>query len=1462
MSLVESNGTRLSFFCERAGLKDQEALDALAEGQLIDKAVISTQARSVAAKFRLPNRVPVAVYARVQDAFRAFFAELARQVDVRFEYGAAETDVFARIQEYWAYAVDQVLGEDQSLKGELKAARLEMAERTLRLAVTSDVVVSRVRQKQYDEKIAQWLQEHLGLSVLVQAFADVARLSEEAENFRSLIEEQDRQEIQRAAAAAEEERKMMAANGGGKGGNGKGGKGNDGPPPERVELGHPIEEPPTRLKEIQDEMRRVAVQGRIFSVEKRELQSGRTLYTFNITDNSDSISCKVFSKGDKQIDMLNLLKDGLYLKVRGTVQFDTFAKELVLMIQDMIEVPKPTRQDRSEKKRIELHAHSLMSSLDGVMSIKDYVGQAAKWGHSAVAITDHGGVQSFPEAYAAGQKNGLKVLLGMEAYVVDDGVPIVLNMEPDVDEIRIDENTEWVVFDTETTGLNAAENTIIEIAAVKMKGREIIAEWTELVDPEVPISAKITELTHITNDMVRGKRKLADVMPDFRAFVGDAVLVAHNADFDMGFLRACSKRHDLEPWTNMALDTLPLARKLYTMKSYRLGSLAKKFDVDLVNAHRALDDTVALAKIFQYMLKDMAEAGYGTLQDLNRNDGEVDYASTRPFHATILVQNKTGLKNLYKLVSESHTKYFHRVPRVPRSLITKYREGLLVGTACMQGEVFDSILRGKTKEEIRDIAEFYDYLEIQPLAHYKPLLLNESVASLESVKEYHRLILDVGRSLDKPVVATGDVHFLNPEDAIYRQVFLQAQNDRTANDQPPLYFMSTDEMLEAFSYLGPELAQQVVIDNTHKVADLIEEVSPIPDKLYTPKIEGAEDDMRNMCYDKARELYGDELPTIVEERLEKELTSIIKHGFAVIYLISHKIVKKSLDDGYLVGSRGSVGSSFVATMSEITEVNPLPPHYRCPSCKHSEFIADGSVGSGFDLPDKDCPECGTAYDKDGHDIPFETFLGFKGDKVPDIDLNFSGDYQSRAHAYTKVLFGEEYVYRAGTIATVAEKTAFGYVKKFAEEKGWMLRNAEMMRLVSGCTGIKRTTGQHPGGILVVPDYMDVFDFCPIQYPADDNKAEWRTSHFDFHSIHDNLLKLDILGHDDPTVIRMLQDLTGLDPKKIPTDDQRVMSLFGGTEALTMDPDNPVTPERIRSKTGTYGIPEFGTKFVRQMLEDTKPSTFSELLQISGLSHGTDVWLNNAQSLIHKGICKLKDVIGCRDDIMVYLIYAGLEPSFAFKIMESVRKGKGLTEEMEEEMKKHNVPDWYIWSCKQIKYMFPKAHATAYVLMAVRIAYFKVHYPLEFYSAYFTVRADDFDLEIMTKGYDAILAKIVEIEEKGFQAAPKEKALHTVLEMALEMTARGFKFLPLDLYKSDGKQFQVIKEENGLLPPFGALAGVGESAANSLADAAKGGEFLSIQDLQERSRVSKSVIELLETHGCLQGLPETNQLSLF
>jgi DNA polymerase-3 subunit alpha (Gram-positive type) len=1442
MSLVETNGKRLSLFRDTLHWTNPATLSH-AEQVLIEKVIVSRSKQQVVIHLASENRLPPEIYQEIIDSL-AKRLPLEASVATRFRYPDVHDNVAQWIDSYWDLCVEQVCGSEPVSANALRQSERTMEDSQIRLSLLNQLALDRLQKKGVSSAMERWFRDEVGLSVRVQFQLD-EQANDKVEQIRqkNLEEELSLVEQMKQSIVAEEEKEKEKAS-----------DGAETVRPEKLAIGRPIEDSLTQIHMIGDEMRRVAVKGKVFGLETRSLASGRTLFQFNLTDFTDSIMCKIFAKEGKQLETLKLLADSKWVHVQGAVQFDTFAKELVLIAQDMFEIEPPARKDTAEEKRVELHLHTPMSTLDGVAPVKDLITQAAKWGHPAIAVTDHGVVQSFPEAYNAAKKAGIKCILGLEAYVVDDGVPIVYKLT-EANNYSINEETHYVVFDTETTGLNAAENTLIEIAAVKMKGSEIIGEWTTLIDPETEISPKITELTGISNDMVKGQPKLAEALPKFREFVGDAVLVAHNAEFDLGFISVCAARIGMDEWTNPVLDTLPLARKLYpSEKNYRLKTLTHKFGVDLVNHHRALDDTVATAKVFQYMLKDLRERGIDRLSQLNENDGDVDYSRIRPFHATILVQNKTGLKNLYQIVSESHVKYFYRHPRVPRSLLVKHREGLLVGTACQQGELFQSILRGKNQQELQEIAEFYDYLEIQPVEHYKPLLKNESISSLDAVKDYHQQILEIGRLLDKPVVATGDVHFLNPEDEIYRDVFLQSVGDPQAGDQPPLYFMTTDEMLHAFSYLGDQIGYQIVVENPRRIADRIDDVSPIPDKLYTPVIEGSDDEIRNMCYDKARHLYGSPLPEIVEKRLEKELTSIITHGFSVIYLISSKLVKKSLSDGYLVGSRGSVGSSLVATFSDITEVNPLPPHYLCPSCKYSEFIADGSFGSGYDLPDQDCPSCGTPLKKDGQDIPFETFLGFKGDKVPDIDLNFSGEYQPRAHKYTQDLFGADYVYRAGTIATVAEKTAFGYVKKYAEEKGENFRNAEIARLVSGCSGVKRTTGQHPGGIIVVPDYMDIYDCSPIQFPADDKSSEWRTTHFDFHSIHDNLLKLDILGHDDPTVIRMLQDLTEIDPKTIPTDDPQVMSLFSGTEALG------VTPEQIRSKTGTYGIPEFGTKFVRQMLEDTKPSTFAELVQISGLSHGTDVWLNNAQELIRKGICKLSDVIGCRDDIMVYLIYQGLEPSRAFKIMESVRKGKGVPPEDEEYMKSFGVPDWYIWSCKQIKYMFPKAHAAAYVLMAVRIAWFKVHRPLEFYATYFSVRADDFDLQLMTQGYQAIWNKIEEIEGKGITASPKEKALHTVLEMALEMTARGYNFYPLDLYQSDATKFQVM--ENGLLPPFGALAGVGESAAKSIVSARAEGPFLSVEDLQQRSRASKTVIELLQGFGCLKDLPETNQLSLF
>jgi DNA polymerase-3 subunit alpha (Gram-positive type) len=1036
---------------------------------------------------------------------------------------------------------------------------------------------------------------------------------------------------------------------------------------------------------------------------------------------------------------------------------------------------------------------------------------------------------------------------------VDDGVPIAYN-----EAHRLLSEDTFVVFDVETTGLSAVYDTIIELAAVKVKNGEIIDRFESFANPHHPLSATTIELTKITDDMLKDAPDVEEVLEKFYDWIGDCVLVAHNASFDIGFLNVGFKKIGRGKVTNPVIDTLELARYLYPeLKNHRLNTLCKKFNIELTQHHRAIYDAEATGYLLIHLLKDVHEKGILYHDELNKASSEQGgFQRSRPFHATLLVQNDVGLKNLFKLVSFSHVHYFYRVPRIPRSVLQKHREGILVGSGCDKGEVFEAMMQ-KGGEEAEQLATFYDFLEVHPPDVYKPLIEMEYVRDEAALRQIITNIVQLGEKLRIPVVATGNVHYLNREDKIYRKILIHSQaggNPLNRHELPDVYFRTTNEMLEAFAFLGEEKAKEIVVTNTQKIANMIEEVKPIKDELYTPKIEGADEEIRRMSYERAKSIYGDPLPEIVEKRLEKELKSIIGHGFAVIYLISHKLVKKSLDDGYLVGSRGSVGSSFVATMTEITEVNPLPPHYVCPNCKHSEFFDDGSVGSGFDLPDKNCPKCGTRYNKDGHDIPFETFLGFKGDKVPDIDLNFSGEYQPRAHNYTKVLFGEDNVYRAGTIGTVADKTAYGFVKAYVNDHNLQLRGAEIDRLAAGCTGVKRTTGQHPGGIIVVPDYMDIYDFCPIQYPADDTSAEWRTTHFDFHSIHDNLLKLDILGHDDPTVIRMLQDLSGIDPKTIPTDDPEVMKIFSSTESLG------VTPEQIMCNTGTLGIPEFGTRFVRQMLEETKPKTFSELVQISGLSHGTDVWLGNAQELIQNGTCTLSEVIGCRDDIMVYLIYRGLEPSLAFKIMESVRKGKGLTPEFEEEMRKHDVPEWYIESCKKIKYMFPKAHAAAYVLMAVRIAYFKVHHPLLYYASYFTVRAEDFDLDVMIQGSAAIRKRIEEINAKGLDASPKEKSLLTVLEIALEMCERGFSFKNIDLYRSQATEFVI--DGNSLIPPFNAIPGLGKNVALNIVRAREEGEFLSKEDLQQRGKVSKTILEYLESRGCLDSLPDHNQLSLF
>lgn len=1218
-------------------------------------------------------------------------------------------------------------------------------------------------------------------------------------------------------------------------------------------IGSNIQDEPLPLEQITEEEKRVTIQGYVFMKDIVKLRSGRSLLVLKVTDYTDSLEIKLFSRNDEDEQLFEAVKEGIWIKARGRVQTDTFSNELVMMPNDINEVNiTPKLDDFEGEKRVELHAHTTMSQLDAVVSPSRLIERAAMWGHDAIAITDHAAVQGFPEAHWAALKHDIKVIYGVEANVVDDGVPIAYN----VNESSFEEET-YVVFDVETTGLSSVYDTIIEIAGVKIKNGEIVDSFESFANPHRKLPDKIIEITKITDDMLIDAPEVDEVLKQFYEWVDDSVYVAHNATFDIGFLNQGYAKIGIEKIKNPVIDTLELARFLFPeLGNHRLNTLCKHLNIDLTQHHRAIYDAEATGHLFIKFIEILAEKEIVKLNQLNEHIGQGDsYQRSFPFHCTLLVQNEVGLKNLYKLVSMSHTDYFYRVPRIPRSLLQSHREGILVGSACSSGEVFESLIQ-KSIDEVEEIAQFYDFLEIQPLKQYYPLLEKEVIHNEAQIINIIRSIIELGERTNIPVVATGNVHQLESYETLYRKILIASQKGNPLNriTLPDTSFKTTNEMISEFSFLGEEKAREVVIENSRKIAEQIEKISPLKKELYTPTIEGAEEQIRELTYNRAKQIYGDPLPEIVEKRLQKELDSIIGHGFAVIYLISHKLVKKSLEDGYLVGSRGSVGSSLVATMTEITEVNPLPPHYVCESCHYNEFITDGSYASGFDLPDKACPNCEKTLMKDGQDIPFETFLGFKGDKVPDIDLNFSGEYQPQAHHYTKELFGEDYVYRAGTIGTIATKTAYGFVKGYANDRNIYYKNAEIDRLVAGCTGVKRTTGQHPGGIIVVPNDMEIYDFTPIQYPADDRTSDWKTTHFDFHSIDNNLLKLDILGHDDPTVIRMLQDLSGINPQEIPLDDEKVMGIFSSTEPLG------VTPEQIDNTVGTLGVPEFGTPFVRQMLEETKPKTFAELVIISGLSHGTDVWLGNAQELINNGTCQIGDVIGCRDDIMVYLMQKGLEASLAFTIMESVRKGKGLTPEWIEEMKKHDVPDWYVQSCQKIKYMFPKAHATAYVLMAVRIAYFKVYHPIYFYAAYFSVRASDFELETMVKGSDALRNRIKEIKQKGNEASPKEKSLLTVLEVALEMTERGFHFQNVDLYRSSATDFLV--DGNSLIPPFKVVDGLGTNAAFNIVKAREQGEFLSKEDLRERSKISKTVLQYLDDFGCLEGLEEKNQLSFF
>ncbi|MBU3170008.1 PolC-type DNA polymerase III [Clostridium estertheticum] len=1214
-------------------------------------------------------------------------------------------------------------------------------------------------------------------------------------------------------------------------------------------MGRNINDESMEIKDISETSGIICACGDIFKVNIIETKTGRIIITFYITDYSSSITVKCFPKPKEVEKMMEEIKVGLYCKIRGEASYDTYAREVVVMARDIIKLKKIERMDTAQEKRVELHLHTQMSAMDGISPASKLVERAAKWGHSAVAITDHGVVQAFPEAMDAAKKNKIKVIYGVEGYLVDDGVPIVINNKGETLDDR------FVVFDLETTGLSSENDKIIEIGALKIENGKIVDRFSEFVNPGIDIPYKIIELTGITNDNVSDAASIEDVLPKFLEFTKDSVLVAHNSDFDASFIKKNSQRLGLK-FENAIMDTIPLAKYLLKdLKTFKLNTVAKYLGITLENHHRAVDDAKATADILLHCFGLLREKNILDLDTLNKEflaDFNVKKANT--YHVIILVKNQIGLKNLYKLISFSNLEYFHRRPRLPKTLIEKYREGLIVGSACEAGQVYKEVLQGKSEEDINKIVKFYDYLEIQPLLNNKFMIKKGIVKDESELMDINRRICTIGDKNNMPVVATGDVHFLEPLDAVFRKILMAGKGFSDADDQPPLYFKTTNEMLSEFSYLGEKKCKEVVIYNPNKIAEMIEFVKPIPDGTFTPKIPGAEEDIRKMTSDKVHSIYGDPLPEIVEKRLEKELNSIIGNGYAVLYLIAEKLVAKSLADGYLVGSRGSVGSSFAANMSNITEVNGLPPHYICPNCKKSEFILDGSIGSGADLPDKECPDCGTLYKKDGFDIPFETFLGFEGDKEPDIDLNFSGDNQADIHRYTEVLFGKGHTFKAGTIGTIADKTAYGYVKKYLNEKDVMVPQAEIERLVQGCTGVKRTSGQHPGGIMVVPSDNEIYNFCPVQHPADDPTSDIITTHFDYHSISGRLLKLDILGHDDPTMLKMLQDLTGLDPLTIPLSDDNVISLFTSPKALGL------TAQELGCEVGSYGVPEFGTKFVRQMLLDTQPKSFSDLVRISGLSHGTDVWINNAQYYIKEGFTTLKDCISTRDDIMVYLLHKNLEPKTAFTIMEKVRKGKGLSEEHEKIMKEHDVPDWYIGSCKKIKYMFPKGHAVAYVMMAIRIAYYKVYYPKEYYATFFTIRADDFDANLIVKGDSAIRVKMDELEALGKDIGVKEKGLLTALELSFEMYKRGIKLLNVDLYKSEAVKFTI--EKDSLRPPLNALEGVGENAAKSIVLERVHGEFISKEDLRTRCKVSKTVIEALDNHGCLKDLPDTNQLSFF
>lgn len=1374
-----------------------------------------------------------------------------KEVHIFPKYQLMDKEPKAVLTDFWDTIRSHVAAQSKVCSGVISDADWDYQDGKMQIFVKHNMAYY-LSQKKLDDAVAKLVQEETGLAMSVQ-FKNV----QSSEEDRARMEQEQRtkteellQQIASATQAAEQA-KVSAEVGAVSEAVSRG-----------ILFGKEFTGTPVKIVDTKIPGESVIVEGNIFNIEPREIKGEKYIVSFDITDKSDSTTVKFFVKRSVfDNELKDKIKKDAYLRVQGEVQFDKYAKEINIMAKAIMTAQAPPpRMDTAEEKRVELHLHTQMSSMDGVTPVKTYIKRAIEWGHKAIAITDHGVVQAFPDAMNAADKSDLKVIYGVEAYLIDDlGNAVFSPRGQNLDDT-------YVVFDIETTGLSKEKEMITEIGAVKVADGKIIDRFSTFVNPQRPISAEITKLTGITDDMVKDAPTIENVLPEFLKFCEDTVLVAHNASFDTGFIRIAAERAGLGELHHTIVDTLELARALLPeLNKHKLDIVCEYLGVTLNGHHRAVNDAEATAEVFIKFLDMLAEKKIFTLDEINvLASRTVNYKKLRAYHAIILVKNYTGLRNLYELVSMAHIDYFFRRPRIPKSKFMQMREGLILGSACEAGELYRALLDGEPKQRIEELVHFYDYLEIQPLGNNKFMIDSprvENIHSMEDIKNMNRKIVELGETYGKPVVATCDVHFIDPDDAAYRKIIMAAEGFPDADNQPPLYFRTTDEMLAEFDYLGEEKAREVVITNTNLIADQIEKIKPIPDETFPPKIEGADEQLRQICMDKAHSIYGDPLPPLVQERLETELNSIISNGYAVLYIIAQKLVWKSVADGYLVGSRGSVGSSFAANMAGITEVNSLPPHYVCPNCKYSDFDSDlvksyaMEEASGCDMPDMNCPKCGTLMHKDGHDIPFQTFLGFEGDKEPDIDLNFSGEYQQTAHAYTEELFGVGHVFKAGTIGTLADKTAYGFVKKYFDEREITAHNAEITRLMNGCTGVKRTTGQHPGGLMVVPSDHNIYEFCPIQRPANDVNSTVTTTHFDYHSISGRLLKLDLLGHDDPTVIRMLYDLTGVNPQTVPLGDPATMSLFESPEALG------VTAEDIGCETGTLGIPEFGTKFVRGMLLDTKPKTFADLLRISGLSHGTDVWLGNAQTLIENGTITLKETISTRDSIMIYLINKGVDKKKSFKIMEKVRKGKGLTDEDIADMKAADVPDWYIESCQKIKYMFPKAHAAAYVMMAFRIAYFKINYPEAYYATYFTVRAcDDFDYSCMCKGMDVAKAAMREIHAKGMEATAKDKAKMTVLELIVEFYARGFKFLPIDLYKSDSRKFIVTEE--GLIPPFNSLQGLGTNAAQSIVDGRAAGEFHTIEELKERTSLGRSLIDLLKENGVLNGIPETNQLSLF